>query len=106
MLDQPSKEKLAVLLFQLSEQLKSPPVIIDFYDWREDVEYTLKEIKELSPFAFERLDDLVSEAIRIAALHVSNMDRDASPKELEQSSMDYHEQVAFVLSEINSVKSH
>lgn len=103
--DDTEKERLQVLLFQLSEQLKDPPLMIDLYDWRDTMEILMKEIKEISTFAYDRLDDLVNEAMRLAEKHVQDLDRDAPPKESEQSAMNYQEQIAFVTSEINTIKS-
>ena len=53
----------------------------------------------------DRLDDLVREASRLANKHVMDLDRDAPPKDSEQSAMEYFEQIAFVASEINAIKS-
>ncbi|MCB1110784.1 MAG: hypothetical protein KDK64_07350 [Chlamydiia bacterium] len=103
--DDASKEKLQLLLFQLGEQLKDPPIVIDMYDWRETVEIIMTEIQEVAPIIYEQLEDLVVGAMRLAERHVSDLDRDASPKEIEQSSMEYFEQVAFVTSEVNRIKS-
>ncbi|MCB1107671.1 MAG: hypothetical protein KDK76_06220 [Chlamydiia bacterium] len=103
--DSASKEKLHILLYQLSEQLKNPPIVIDLHDWRESVEIIMKEIEEFSPYVFERLEDLVVEAIRLANIHVLDLDKEAPPKEVEHSAIEYQEQIAFVSSEINAIKS-
>jgi len=103
--DDASKEKLQLLLFQLGEQLKDPPIMIDLYDWIDTVEIIMKDIQEVSPYVHDRLDNLVTEAARLANKHVMDLDKDAPPKDSEQSAMEYFEQIAFVASEINAVKS-
>lgn len=103
--DEPSKEKLKLLLFNLGEMLKDLPIIIDLYNWRDDVEYVMEEIKSLCPYIYNRLEDLVSRASQLAALHVNALDSDAPPNELEQSRINYFGQIAFVNSEINAIKS-
>jgi len=103
--DEASKEKLQLLLFQLGETLKDPPVVIDIYSWRDSVEVIMEEIQKVSPYAYNMLEDLITETVRIANIHVSDLDRNAPPNEIEQSSMKYFEQVAFVNSEINNLKS-
>lgn len=101
-----NKNQILGLLSQIAEMLKEPPIIIDFYDWREDLEQMMREIHSLSPHIHDRLDDLVSEAIRLGALHVNDIDKEEiSPNEVEQSSINYYEQIAFINSEINSIKS-
>ena len=103
--DDASKEKLQVLLYQLSEQLKDPPIMVNLNDWRDTVEFLMRDIQELSTYIHDRLEDLVDEAVRLAIQHVMDLDQDAPPKESEQSSMNYFEQVAFVSSEMNAIKS-
>ncbi len=103
--DDSSKEKLQLLLFQLGEQLKEPPIMIDLYNWRDTVEIIMKDIQEVSPYVHDRLDALISEAMRLVHKHVMDLDRDISRKDSEQSAMDYFEQIAFVASEINAIKS-
>lgn len=104
--DEPSKEKFRMLLFQLGEMLNDPPIVINFLDWRETIEDLMEEIEELSPFAFGRLDDLVTEALRRAGTHVEDLDSDAAPGQIEKSEHEYFAQVAFVASEINDLKSY
>lgn len=104
--DEASKEKLRMLLFELSELLNDPPIVINFHDWRETVEDLMDEIKELSPFVQSRLDDLVIEALKRANIHVEYLDNDAPPSQTKKSAHEYYAQVAFVVSEINSLKSY
>ena len=103
--DDASKEKLQLLLFQLGEQLKDPPIMIDLYNWRDNVEIIMKDIQEVSPYVHDRLDDLINEAMRLANKHVMDLDRDISRRDSEQSAREYFEQIAFVASEINAIKS-
>ena len=103
--DEASKIKLHLLLYQLSEHLKDPPVVIDLYDWRDNLDHLMEEIEELSPYAYQSLRDLVDQALRIATEHVSDLDKDLAPRELQNSSMNYNKQLAFVMSEINRLKS-
>ncbi len=103
--DEASKEKLQLLLFQLGEQLKDPPIIIDLYDWSDTVEIIMKDIQGVSPYVHDRLEDLVNDAVRLANKHVMDLDKDAPPKDSEQSSMEYFEQIAFVASEIHAIRS-
>ena len=103
-MDQPSKEKLNLLLFQLGEHLNDPPVVINLNDWRDTAQDILEEIAEVSPFARNRLDDLVTEAVRRAEIHVDDLDSDAAPTQSEKSAHEYYTQVGFVMSEINDLK--
>lgn len=104
--DETSKEKLRILLFQLSELLNDPPVVINFHDWTETVEDLMDEIEEFSSFVRNRLDDLVVEALKRANIHVEDLDNDAPPNQIERSAHEYYTQVAFVTSEINNLKSY
>ncbi len=103
--DKAAKSKLQVLLFQLTELLKDPPIIINLPDWRDNVEGVLEEIGALSPDAYDRLQSLVAEAIRRAVAHVGDLDNEAAPNKTERSYNEYFTQVAFVTSEINAIKS-
>ncbi|QVL58336.1 MAG: hypothetical protein KFB93_04435 [Simkaniaceae bacterium] len=103
--DEASKEKMQLLLFQLVELLKDPPIVINLQDWRDSVEDVIDEIEELSSFAYDRLQDLVAEAIRRAEVHVRDLDSDVPPQQTEKSYHEYFAQVAFVSSEINALKS-
>ena len=103
--DEASREALEVLLFQLMELLKSPPVVLDLPDWRENVEDVMNKIKDLSEVAYENLEDLVIEAVRRAEVHVQDLDENTQPQQTERSAQEYFTQVGFVSSEINSLKS-
>lgn len=103
--DEPSKEKMQILLFQLGELLKDPPIVLNLADWRDSVEDVMDEIEGLSPYARDRLQDLVTEAIRRAEVHVDDLDSDAPPNKTEMSAQEYFAQIAFVGSEINALKS-
>ena len=103
--DEASKTKLQVLLFQLAELLKDPPIVINLPDWRDNVEDVMDEIEGLSPYVRDHLDDLITEVIRRAEVHVDDLDREAAPNETERSYHEYFTQVAFVASEINAIKS-
>lgn len=103
--DEASKNKLSLLLYQLSELMKNPPIVVDFYDWRDSVEITMDDIQDVAPYAHERLQDLVIEVVRRAEIHVDDLDRDALPTDKERSMHDYFAQVGFVTSEINALKS-
>lgn len=103
--DEASKEKMQLLLFQLSELLKDPPIVINLPDWRESVEDVMEEINELSSYAHDRLQDLVIEGVRRVEVHVEDLDSDAAPNKTESSAHEYYAQVAFINSEINALKS-
>ncbi|MBF5058906.1 hypothetical protein [Candidatus Neptunochlamydia vexilliferae] len=103
--DEAAKTKLQVLFFQLGELLKDPPDIMNLSDWRDNVEYALTEIHEISDSAYERLHMLAHEAINRAIIHVNHIDKDMPPDQLERSSAEYFEQVGFITSEINALKS-
>ena len=103
--DEASKEKMQLLLYQLGELLNDPPIVINLPDWRDSIEDIMDEIEELSPYARDRLQDLISGAIRRAATHVDDLDSDAPPNKTEMSAHEYYKQVAFVTSEINALKS-
>ncbi|MCB1072475.1 MAG: hypothetical protein H7A41_03640 [Chlamydiales bacterium] len=103
--DEASKEKMQLLLYQLGELLNDPPIVINLPDWRDSIEDIMDEIEELSPYARDRLQDLITEAIRRAEVHVDDLDSDASPNKTEMSAQEYYTQVAFVSSEINALKS-
>lgn len=103
--DEASREKLQLLLFQLGEELKDPPIVIDIITWRENVEIAMEGIREVSPYVFERLEDLINEVIRLAQKHVMDIDNDLPPNEVEQSAMKYYQQVSIINSEINAIKS-
>lgn len=104
--DEASKEKLRMLLYQLSELLNDPPIVINIRDWTETIEDLMDEIEELSPFVRNRLDDLVVEALKRAHIHVEDLDSDAPSNQTERSAHEYYAQVAFVSSEINNLKSY
>jgi hypothetical protein len=80
--------------------------VINYYDWRETIEDLMDEIAELSPSVRERLDDLVVEAFKRVHTHVEDLDSDALPTQIERSAHEYYAQVAFVISEINDLKSY
>jgi len=103
--DEASREALEVLLFQLMELLKGPPVFLDLPEWRENVEDVMNKIKDLSEVAYENLEDLVVEAVRRVEVHVQDLDENTEPQQTERSAQEYFTQVGFVSSEINSLKS-
>jgi len=103
-LDEASKKQFNTLLFQLGELLNDPPVVIGLYGWMDDVDEVMEKIQKLSPEAYDRLEDLVSEAVQRANQHVSDIDAEADPKVLEHDSNLYFEEIAFVSSEINNLK--
>jgi len=103
--DDATKAKLQVLFFQLNEILKDPPTILDFPEWKDNISYVMDQIKELSELVYNRLDDLVTELIRRGENHVSDLDVDAAPQQTERSAYKYFEQLAYIESEINSLKS-
>ncbi len=103
--DEASKEKIQLLLFQLGELLKDPPIVINFLDWRDNVEDVMGEIKDLSPYVYDRLQDLIIEVARRAEVHVEDLDNEAVPNDTERSYHEYFAQAGFVASEINSIKS-
>ncbi|MBI3211279.1 MAG: hypothetical protein HYZ47_01150 [Simkania negevensis] len=100
-----TRAKLSLLLFQLGELFKDPPTVLDYYDWSDNIDYILGEINQLSSTAFNRLEDLVIEAQRRGKQHVDDIDADEAPSVIEHSSYLYFEQVSFITSEINSIKS-
>ena len=65
---------MQLLLYQLGELLNDPPIVINLPDWRDSIEDIMDEIEELSPYARDRLQDLISAAIRSAAIHVDDLD--------------------------------
>lgn len=103
--DEATKQKLQVLLFQLGEIIKDPPTILDLSVWEDNIELVMDEIKEVCELAYDRLDDLVIEVIRRGEIHVKNVDEEMPPNEVEQTEHEYFQQVGFVTSEINSLKS-
>ena len=103
--DKSTQEKLQILLYRLEETLKDPPIMLDIFIWKDAVEQTMKQIKEASELAYNRLEDLVDEAVRRAESHVVDLDNEQSFQEVERTSCEYFEQVAFVTSEINALKS-
>lgn len=103
--DKATKAKLQLLLYQLGETLKDPPIMLDVIYWKDTVEETMKQIKMSSELAYNRLEDLVDEAVRRAEAHVIDLDNEDTGQELGRTSHEYFEQVAFVTSEINSLKS-
>jgi hypothetical protein len=103
--DEAAKAKLQLLLFQLSEILNDPPTILDLADWRDNISHVMDQIKEVSELAYNRLEDLVVEVVRRGEVHVDDLDSEAPPNQSERTAHEYFAQVAFVTSEINSLKS-
>jgi len=103
--EEASKEALQLLLYQIMELLKAPPVVLDLPDWRENVEHVMNEIRKHSELAYDNLQDLVVEAVRRAEVHVQDFDEGAQPQQTERSSQEYFTQVGFISSEIHSLKS-
>ena len=103
--DEATRQKLQLLIFQLSEIINDPPTILDLADWEDNIEHVMNEIKDVSEMAYDRLDDLVIEVVRRGEIHVKDVDDEVSPKQSEQTAHEYFQQVAFVTSEINSLKS-
>ncbi|NGX51497.1 MAG: hypothetical protein K1060chlam2_01363 [Chlamydiae bacterium] len=103
--EEATKTKLQLLLYQLGELLNEPPTTLDLPDWRDNVTYIMEEIRDISELAFNHLEDLVAEVVRLGEVHVADLDEDAPPKQTERTGYDYFKQVGFVSSEINSLKS-
>ncbi|MEM8728258.1 MAG: hypothetical protein AAGE99_06165 [Chlamydiota bacterium] len=103
--DKASKEKMRLLLYQLGELLNDPPIVINLIDWSDSIEDIMDEIEDLSPFARNRLQGLITEVVRRAEVHVDALDSDALPTKTETSAQEYYAQVAFAHSEINALKS-
>ena len=99
------KAKLQLLLFQLEETLNDPPTVLDLIEWKENIEHIMNQISNIFDTVYDCLQDLVTEAVRRVEVHVQNLYEEAPPKEIEQSGHDYFQQVGFVISEINSLKS-
>ena len=98
-------KKINTLLFELESLLNDPPLEIDLYSWINDVDHVMDKISENSPHAFSYLENLVLEAEKRAQEHVKNLDDEEEPHIIEESHNHYFEQVGFILSEINSLKS-
>jgi len=98
------KVKLGLLLFELGELFKNPPITIDYFDWTDRVDHVMDEIGRVSVQVFERIEALVSLVVLKAKEHVDDIDGDAMGNEIEQSSIRYYEQVGFLTSEINTIK--
>ena len=93
-----------LLFFQLSELVNDPPTILDFYDWRSNVNKLMKEIKRLSPKDHERLDDLVEGVKLHGEKHINDLDAEESPAVIAHSQEHYFQSVAMLESEINQLK--
>jgi len=104
--DEAAKEKLQLLLYQLSEILNEPPTTLDLPDWKDNVAYVMDQIKGVSELGYNHLEGLVIEVVRRGEVHVADLDEDASAAQTERTAYEYFEQVAFVASEINTLKSH
>jgi len=104
-LNEEQRSKLNVLLFQLGDLLKEPPTILDVHDWKNNIDYVMQEIREISSEAYEKLDDLVTQVWRLGEQHVYEIDSDEPPNVVAHSAEKYFEQVSYVTSEINSLKA-
>jgi len=104
-LNEEQRSKLSVLLFQLGDQLKEPPTILDYQDWKNNVDYIMEEIRDISDEAYNKLDDLVTEVLRLGEEHMHEIDAEEPPNVLARSAELFYAQVSYVTSEINSLKS-
>ncbi|CCB89468.1 hypothetical protein [Simkania negevensis] len=104
-LNEEQRAKLSVLLYQLGDQLKEPPTILDYQDWKNNVDYIMQEIRDISDAAYYKLDDLVTEVLRLGEEHVYEIDSDEPPNVVARSAELFYTQVSYVTSEINSLKS-
>jgi len=96
--------KLNHYLFQLSELIKSPPTVLDYHDWKSNVDFVMQEIHDLSDRAYEELEDLVTQLKRLGEDHVFRIDADEPPDVISRSSELYFEQVSYLTSEMNRLK--
>lgn len=103
-LNEEQSAKLNVLLFQLGELVKDLPTVLDYRDWKNNIDYVMREIHDISDIAYEKLDDLVTQIIQIGEDHVYLLDSDEAPNVIAHSSETYFKQVAYLTSEINSLK--
>ncbi len=104
-LNEEQRAKLNVLLFQLGDQLKEPPTILDYQDWKNNVDYIMQEIRDISDTAYHKLDDLVTEVLRLGEEHVAEIDSDEPPNIVARSAELFFMQVSYVNSEINNLKA-
>lgn len=98
------RTKLNLLLFQLGEMVKDPPTVLDHYDWKNDLDYVMQEIRDISEEAYEKLYDIVLQVQRMGEEHIGDIDGDAAPNVTARSAELYFQQVAYLTSEINSLK--
>lgn len=103
--DEKKAKRLNLLLFQLGELVKDPPTALDIEDWKKNVEYVMQEIRDISDHVYDRLDDLVTEVVRIGEEHIHQIDMDEAPSVVARSGELYFTQIAYLNSEINMLKS-
>ena len=96
--------KLNALLYQLGEQVKDLPTLLDYHEWKNNLDYTMQEIRDISDKAYESLEDLVTQVCRIGEEHIYELDNDEPPSVTARSSELYFEQVAYITSEVNRLK--
>ena len=104
-LNEEQRSKLNILLFQLGDQLKEPPTVLDYQDWKNNVDYIMEEIRDISDAAYGKLDDLVTEALRLGEEHMHEIDSDEPPNVVGRSAELFYTQVSYVTSEINNLKA-
>ena len=98
-------EERELLLYQLGELIKDPPVVIDYYGWLNDVDRSMKAIKKVDREAYDRLIDLVSELQRRAGDMIKDLDDEEIPSTIARDHSHYFEEASFITSEINSLKN-
>ncbi|MEM7175643.1 MAG: hypothetical protein AAF443_06945 [Chlamydiota bacterium] len=100
----PSADQLEPLLWQLRELIGYLPTPIDLYEWREDIDAVMRQIRAFSLPIHERLEGLVLELGKRGVEHVHDLDDEESPAVTEESARRYFEQASFLTSEIQSLR--
>lgn len=99
-----NNHKLNLFLCQLGELIKEPPTVLNYYDWKSNIDYLMQEIHDVSDATYEKFNDLVAQVMEVGEEHVYFVDSDEPPNVISRSMEQYFKQVSYLTSEINSLK--
>lgn len=93
------------LLFELEQVVHDTPLPNTYYTWVDALDHVLAQMKRDYRAYYDRLYDLVIELQRLAKEHVVDIECEETVVTISHSGEAYFQQMAYVVSEIRSLKS-
>ncbi len=104
-LSEPEKEEMQQLLFELERVVHDTPLPNTYYGWVDDLDNVMDVLKKKYPVYYDRLYDLVLELQRLSKEHIGDIENEEISVTISHSSEAYFRQMAYVVSEIRSLKT-